>query len=624
MLIYSGRKSTFMEDTDQEVLVNKLEQTLLQKMNRKTPANEIRSWQNSLLYMYRVLNDNEIPDDAGIAIEYNIPLTSKRVDFMISGMDEEDHQNIVIVELKQWEKLEAIEGDGNIVRTFINKGIHTLTHPSYQAWSYSAFIQEYNSYVEDEDVRLHPCAYLHNYQRMEQDDPLDSSQYEEVLELAPAFTRGQTRNLRSFIKERINYGDEKDTLKNIDYGKLRPSKRLQDVIASMLKGNKEFVLLDRQQVVFQIIKNLSMQSQEDHHKRTIIVKGGPGTGKTVVAINLLAELTQKGQLIQYVTKNSQVRSVYAERLKGTKKRREIDNMFKGSGSFVGTQKNEFATLLVDEAHRLVEKNRYNKDSFNQVKEIIDASYCSVFFIDESQQVTMDDIGSIAEIEKWGKKAHSEVTKLELVSQFRCNGSDGYLAWLDHTLGIRETANYDLDGIDYDFRVFDSPEEMYQAICEKNEIDHRSRLLAGYCWNWDTKHANDPDYADIRIGDFEISWNMKNKTFATDEDSIHQAGCIHTTQGLEFEYVGVIIGDDLRYENDQVITDFNKRAKTDKSLNGIKKMYKQNPQKAQAKADQLIKNTYRTLMSRGMKGCYVYCTNPELAAYLKEQAKLAEE
>lgn len=166
--------------------------------------------------------------------------------------------------------------------------------------------------------------------------------------------------------------------------------------------------------------------------------------------------------------------------------------------------------------------------------------------------------------------------------------------------------------------------MYQAICEKNEIDHRSRLLAGYCWNWDTKHANDPDYADIRIGDFEISWNMKNKTFATDEDSIHQAGCIHTTQGLEFEYVGVIIGDDLRYENDQVITDFNKRAKTDKSLNGIKKMYKQNPQKAQAKADQLIKNTYRTLMSRGMKGCYVYCTNPELAAYLKEQAKLAEE
>ena len=271
----------------------------------------------------------------------------------------------------------------------------------------------------------------------------------------------------------------------------------------------------------------------------------------------------------------------------------------------------------DEAHRLNEKSgMFHNQGENQIKEIIHSAYCSVFFIDEAQRVTMDDIGSVDEIKKWAEKENSEVYELELTSQFRCNGSDGYLAWLDNALGIRETANYNLEGIDFDIRVLDTPSEVQDLILEKNRISNRARMLAGYCWDWNKQEANNTNYHDIRIGDFEMSWNLDGgHPFAISETSVNEIGCIHTAQGLEFDYVGVIIGDDLRFENGKIITDFTKRAKTDQSLKGIKKLYKEDPEEAKKRADEIIRNTYRTLLTRGMKGCYIYCTDRKLSEYL---------
>lgn len=258
---------------------------------------------------------------------------------------------------------------------------------------------------------------------------------------------------------------------------------------------------------------------------------------------------------------------------------------------------------------------------NQIKEIIHAAVCSVFFIDESQRVTLSDIGSVAEIEKWADLEESEVVKMQLVSQFRCNGSDGYLAWLDQALEIRETANYDLDGIDYDIRICDTPAEMEAIVIEKNRARNRARILAGYCWDWPKATRNNTNFHDIEIGDYSISWNLNGgDAFAISEESVHEAGCIHTSQGLEFDYTGVIIGDDMRFENGKVITDYTKRAKTDNSLKGIKTLAKKDKEKADQVADEIIKNTYRTLMTRGMKGCYVYCTDTALAQYFKKLLK----
>ena len=621
MLIYNGLKSDFMSDTENDVLETKLYDAIKNKMNRSTGLSELNSWRNSLKEMYITLNDSNIPSDVGVAIEYNIPQTSKRVDFLISGYGKDNKGNVIIVELKQWEKLQAIEGQEAIVETFTGGANRRVVHPSYQAWSYAALIKDYNEYVQDADIELHPCAYLHNYPRVE-NDPLDAKQYKEVLADAPAFTYGQRDALRNFIKKSIITGDNEDTLVKIEHGKIRPSKQLQDSISGMLKGNKEFIMLDEQKVVYENILSLSTKCQKDGKKRTIIVEGGPGTGKTVVAINLLAELTKRNQFVQYVSKNAAPRTVYGYKLKGTMKKSSVDNLFKGSGCYTEAPMNSVGTILADEAHRLNEKSgMFQNMGENQIKEIIHASRCSVFFIDESQRVTTSDIGSIAEIEKWAERENSEVIKMELVSQFRCNGSDGYLAWIDDVLQIRDTANYDLEGIDYDIRICDSPKEMEHIVIEKNRIRNRARILAGYCWNWPKDTRNDVNYHDIKIGDYGISWNLDGgDEFAINPDSVHEAGCIHTSQGLEFDYVGVIIGDDMRYENGEIVTDYSKRAKTDQSMKGIKGLAKDDPEKASQLADEIIKNTYRTLMTRGMKGCYVYCTDSELAAYLKERLK----
>ncbi len=211
--------------------------------------------------------------------------------------------------------------------------------------------------------------------------------------------------------------------------------------------------------------------------------------------------------------------------------------------------------------------------------------------------------------------------MDLTSQFRCDGSDGYLAWLDNILEIKETANYDLD-TKYDFKVFDNPNDLRRAIEEKNNKNNKSRLVAGYCWNWISEGKNKSDVFDITIPEynFGMSWNLGNSnTWAIDKNSIDEIGCIHTCQGLEFDYVGVIIGNDLRYENGHIVTDYIKRASTDQSLKGIKKIEKEEGKdKVHEVSDPIIKNTYKTLMTRGMKGCYVYCTDKKLQNYFKER------
>lgn len=622
MIVYDGNKTDFLHSVERDTIAVEIENNIYNKMKRRTAANEFRSWENSLEYMYKVLNDREIPDDSGIAIEYNIPQTSKRVDFIISGFDHHDDPNIVIIELKQWDKINAIEGQDGLVETYTGNTMRKVVHPSYQAWSYSMMIKDYNSSVQTNNVQLWSCAYLHNYRR-KPDDDLDKPQYEEYLKDSPAFTRGEVPQLREFIKRCIRKGDNKELIYQIDQGRIRPSKSLQNAITSMLKGNKEFIMLDEQKVVYEEILLTSRKCMEDNKKRTIIVTGGPGTGKTVVAVNALVELTNDGQFAQYISKNSAPRNVYLKKLKGKIKKSTVDNMFKGSGIYTETEKNVVDTILVDEAHRLNEKSgMYKNKGENQIKEIIHSSLCNVFFIDEHQKVTLSDIGSVEEIKKWAKVENSQIIETKLYSQFRCNGSDGYLAWIDHVLEIEDTANYDLKDIDYDFQICDSPTEMQNLIVEKNKNANRARILAGYCWNWISNGRNDSKVHDIKIGDFEISWNLGNSTtFAIDDNSINEAGCIHTLQGLEFDYVGVIIGDDLRYEDGHIVTDFTKRAKTDQSLKGIKKLYKANPVLANQKADEIIKNTYRTLMTRGMKGCYVYCVDDGLRNYLKERIKI---
>lgn len=627
MLVYEATKQEFLEDVFHDELTNNIINNFNKKVGKVNEA-EVRSWDNSMQYMYRVLGDPEIPVDSGVAIEYRIPYSSKRVDFLITGRNEQ-RESVVIVELKQWSQVGKVDGKEAIVKTILGGGLREATHPSYQAWSYASLIKDYNENVQQEEIDIQPSAYLHNYliKDLNVQDPLFDPIYDYYIEQAPVFIKGDAAKLRNFIKKYIKFGDNKETLYKIEKGRIRPSKSLQDSLTSMLKGNREFTMIDEQKVVYEEALRLASEAQRTGMKQSLVVEGGPGTGKSVLAINLLVELTNRGMLAQYVTRNATPRDIYSAKLKGDFRKTHIDNLFKGSGSYIDTPQDEFDVLIIDEAHRLTEKTGFFKKGENQIKELINAAKTTIFFIDEHQRVRLDDFGTIEEIQKQSKELDAELTNTELVSQFRCNGSDGYLAWIDDVLEIRETANVNYIGKDYDFKVYDDPGLMLADIKEYNKINNKSRIVAGYCWDWKKNTRTDSDIPDIVIPEysFEISWNLDNTaTWAIDEDSVNEAGVIHTSQGLEFDYVGVIIGDDLVYRDGRVETDYTKRASTDRSIFGIKKMIREQPKEALKLVDEIIRNTYRTLMTRGQKGCFVYCTDKALSDYLKRRIDRVQE
>jgi DUF2075 family protein len=257
---------------------------------------------------------------------------------------------------------------------------------------------------------------------------------------------------------------------------------------------------------------------------------------------------------------------------------------------------------------------------NQAKEIINSSKTSVFFIDEAQKVTWADVGEIEMIEKEAKFAGAKVERLELNSQFRCSGSDDYMAWLDKILGIHPDAVDYFSSDKFDFRIVESPIELHNLIKERNKPDNKSRVVAGYCWDWISK--NNPSLSDIVINEFgyRATWNLSShgSEWIINPKSVEQVGCIHTCQGLEVDYVGVIVGKDLVAINGILETDPSARAKTDKSISGFKKEFKEYPTVAKKKADEIIRNTYRTLMSRGLKGYYVYFVDKEAEKYFKSR------
>jgi DUF2075 family protein len=609
MLVYSGTKKSFSTDIRDGNIAKIIDEKLSSLGINQGGLSQFTSWQNSLPQMFFILDDKEISDEIEVSIEYQIPLTSRRVDFLIAGSDDQNKDHVMIIELKQWQKAKKISREF-LVETFTGGSNRVVVHPSQQAYSYAKLIENFNESIQEQKIQLVPCAYLHNYDETYRDE-ITGPEYQAVIDEAPIFLANDKSELRNFVKTHTKHKPTKDLFKIIEHGKLKPSKALQDAIGEVMNGNEEFVLIMEQQVAYATVLKLVQKSLKKDEKHTIIIKGGPGTGKSVVAVNLLSKLIQSGFSANYVTKNSAPRAAFSKKLvSGKYKLQYLKGLFRGSGSYYDIDSNKFDCLIVDEAHRLKLKSGFMSNlGENQVKELINASKISVFFIDEDQIVTTKDIGSVNEIKKWAKELGSTVHESEdltLASQFRCNGSDGYLAFLDNLLGIRQTANFKFD-FDYDVKVFDDPNEMYEAL-KKTNTRNKSRMIAGYTYEWVSK--DDKSKFDIVLSQaFKKHWNFSTDEFAIDPESFDQVGCIHSTQGLEFDYVGIIIGKDLRYENGKVITDKNQTAISDKS-SGVR------TSKDLVLADKIIRNTYKTLLSRGQKGCFIYCEDKSLSLLLK--------
>ena len=446
--------------------------------------------------------------------------------------------------------------------------------------------------------------------------------YADINQKAPVFIKGERDELRSHISQVIVEGSGLDLFRDLDAAVIRPSKQLADAVGGMLEGKDEFVLLDDQKTALERIIEATNVAQ-DGQKQVLIINGGPGTGKSVISINALARITSARLNVRYVTPNGAPRKVYETKLSGVIPGDTFKHLFTGSGSFWDSEEDSYDALIVDESHRLTLKSGFMKNlGENQIKEVIRAARTSVFFIDEAQKVTWADVGEIDSIVEAAETEGANVQHLTLSSQFRCGGSDDYLAWLDDTLGVKATSDHYFSTERFDFKIIESAKELELLIREKNKEANKARLVAGYCWDWVS--AKDPEKFDIVFPEenFRMKWNLNSygQTWIIDPKSVSEVGCIHTCQGLEVDYVGVIVGEDLAVKDGELVTQPAFRAKTDKSLKGYKKALKESPIEAELKADEIIRNTYRTLMTRGMKGCYVYFSEPETAQYFKSMLR----
>ncbi|MDM5187312.1 DUF2075 domain-containing protein [Bacillus sp. DX4.1] len=613
MIIYNETSNNFLNHIYEKKIGYVLRENVLNKMNKVVSDSELRSWERSLPQMARVLRDVDLKEDTHVLLEYKLPSTEKRIDFLITGQDEKGKDNALIVELKQWEKAKTAEGDG-IVQTFLGGRERETVHPSYQASSYKRFLQNFNeSLYDDSAINLHSCAYLHNYIMNQKEEPLLDERYNNYIEESPIYFQFDDRDLAKNISKLVSNGNGGNIANAIEKGKIRPSKKLVETVSSLIKGNEEFILLDEQKVAYE--KIISMYNQlktKKDQKQVILIKGGPGTGKSVIGLNVMSYMLKTNAYVEYITPNQAFREVLRKKLVGTSGFIEVRDLFKGSASYVEAPENYFDVLICDEAHRLKEHGHMKKkiEGENQATQIIRSSKISVFFIDDSQKISKKDIGSVALLKEEAAKFDAGVHIVELDSQYRCSGSGNYIEWLEDIFS-NDNNEITLEG-DFDFQVISNPHKLKKEIIGKRG----GRLLAGYAWEW-TKNAKMKELVDdvvIEEHNFALPWNDPNRIdWAIHPDCAYQIGCIHTVQGLEMDYVGVIIGKDLGYDKETNSLIVRRDEFKDKGAKPAK------PKKGQIDPlITLVKNTYKTLMTRGMRGCYVYCCDKELEKLLIER------
>ena len=620
MIIYQNSVTGFQSDVDNNQIADKIEQEFIEKIGHTVSPSEKSSWNNSLYRMGTIVRLSKLPDTCWILIEYNIPSTSKRIDFLICGHDQHNQKNFIIVELKQWEKATTTDM-AYLVNTFIHGNYHDVAHPSYQAYSYKHFLCDMSTAVYEKNIHPYSCAYLHNYKAGKK-EPLLDKKYAEFYLDTPIFFKDDAPKLEKFFHEYVGRGNGDTIVQDFVSSKIKPSKKFIEYVSDLFQHNPAYILLDEQVIAYANIMKYACASDK---RTTIIVNGGPGTGKSVVAMNVFVDLLKSGKNALFVAPNSSFKTAMIDVLAWhkVKAKNRLMKIFSGSTKFCEVSPLSYDVLIVDEAHRLKAKGTYMYKGDSQVEDVIKASRVNVFFIDDEQRIRPNDEGSMDYVESVAKKNHSEVIKVELKAQFRCSGADGFVNWVEHTLQIRDTANFDgWDKESFEFKIMDSPQDLEKYIQRKRINGYTARIVAGFAWPWTAAKDGNPDaeIADVKIAEYGYArpWNSRHDqyTWAIDESKSHQIGCIHTSQGLEFDYVGVILGRDIYYDPDT------------HTVNGDYENYYDKTGKSglRNKPDELtqyIKNIYRVLMTRGIKGCTIFCCDKNLQAYMKNRANLIE-
>lgn len=619
MQLYVGSSLQFIEDTVTNRITDKLKTSYFDYLGREPSPGEARSWQNSLPHVCALMQYSGLLDQ-GVILEYRLPRTSQRLDLMMTGVDATNKPHAVIVELKQWEAVQRSEISDCVV-TFLGGKFRDVLHPSRQVGNYQIYLENNQTAFNSGAVGIASCSFLHNLKFSPHSEIFDS-RHSDLLRQYPLFTKGQTSDLLSYIKNLVGRGGGQAVLDKVLKSKYRAGKKLLEHTSAVIKREPTFVLLDEQQVAFNAVFAAVNRAFDDKTKSVILIKGGPGTGKSVIALNLVAELCGRGYNAQHAT-GSKAFTENVRKLVGN----TAALQFKFFASYQGAERNEVDVLILDEAHRMYATGnsrwtpKAQRSTRPLIEHIIEAAKVSVFFIDDLQVVRPDEVGRVSLIRATAQKLRVPLYEYELEAQFRCSGSDAFINWVDNTLGLRATANECWDeGDPFEFKIFDDIRELESAIRERQTADESARLVAGFCWKWSAPDAQGKLIEDVVIDGWSMPWNAKpdagrlaagiprSHFWASDPNGINQVGCIYTAQNFEFDYVGVIFGRDLRYDPSA------KEWVADKS---------QSFDSVVKRADDghylgLVKNAYRVLLTRGLKGCFVYFADPATRDFFRSR------
>ncbi|MEV5709985.1 DUF2075 domain-containing protein [Actinoallomurus sp. NPDC052274] len=404
-------------------------------------------------------------------------------------------------------------------------------------------------------------------------------------------------------------------------GAIRPSKQLLKLAAEEIKNREQFTLLDEQRLAYEMVQHAVRKARRSDTKEVVIVTGGPGSGKSVIALSLLGDLSRQGYSVLHATGSRSFTQTMRRHVgKGSSR---VKNLFKYFNSFMDAERNSLDVLICDEAHRIRETsaNRFTKATQRtgrpQVDELIAAARVPVFLLDEHQVVKPNEIGTVEAIKSHAAAMGIQVEHVPLDGQFRCGGSRRYEEWVLRLLDLQAGGPEEWSGDDhFDVRLAGSPWEMENFLRDKLKDGYSARISAGYCWPW-----SDPEPGglvnDVRIGDWSRPWNVKGERavgmappsalWATFDGGFEQVGCVYTAQGFEYDWSGVILGPDIVARDGRLVTvreanadpDLKRRAVTD------------------AQCERHIRNIYKVLLTRGLVGTIIYSVDPQTQEFLAE-------
>ncbi|MEV6016924.1 MULTISPECIES: DUF2075 domain-containing protein [unclassified Streptomyces] len=575
----------------------------------KPGSSEVRSWERSIPVLANALNDAGL-GRVEMLLEYGLPLNSKRADAVLAGVHPKTGlPSYVVVELKQWSSAEPDDDDPSLCR--VDAYNRAVLNPVDQVRGYCEYLVSFNGALAEHPERINGAAYLHNATEFGVSGLFEAEQ-DRYGRLFIGARRGE---FIDFLRNRLAPESGASAADELVNGKIGPSRQLMAVAAQEVREREQFVLLDEQQIAYRTVLNAVRRAKQSDHKEVVIVAGGPGTGKSVIALSLLGELYRQGTAALHATGSSSFTTTM-RKVAGARKR-EVKDLFKYFNSFMAAERNSLDVLICDEAHRIRETsaNRYtsasNRTGKAQIEELIDVARVPVFLLDEHQVVRPGEMGTVAEIEAAAAKKGLRCRVVPLDSQFRCGGSDAYLRWVVRLLGLAPGGPVEWEPDDkMHLTVVDSPQELETFLEGHRSQGYSARMSAGYCWKWTKKVSPGQALpADVVIGEWERPWNVFGDRsvagappaalWATDPAGFGQVGCVYTAQGFEYDWSGVIIGPDLVWRGDRWVTD--------RSASKDPVFKKSTPD---ADVDRLIRNTYKVLLTRGMIGTVVYSTDAE--------------